>query len=140
MEFHDNYPAYEILAQHDEETGRHVRKKLMKVFWILLVVTIIEVLIGAFWSTMSASFHLPKIILIIVFIGFTLFKAGYIIMTFMHLGDESKWLKWVILGPYCAFVVYLLYMVTVTEGSYSERFRDMVDPVLKMKKEAAHHE
>ena len=141
MEFNDSFPNYEVLAQHDEAAGVHVRKKLMNVFWILLVVTIIEVLIGSFWSHFRDAFHVSKTWLIIVFIGFTLFKAGYIVMTFMHLGDENKWLRWTILGPYFAFVVYLLYMVTVTEGSYSEKYRDLLDPALMVKKEApAHHE
>ena len=141
MEFNDAFPNYEVLAQHDEATGVHVRKKLMNVFWLLLVVTIIEVLIGAFWSNFRDAFHVSKTWLMIVFIGFTLFKAGYIIMTFMHLGDENKSLRWTILGPYCAFVVYLLYMVTVTEGSYTQKYRALLDPALMIKKEAPkHHE
>jgi cytochrome c oxidase subunit IV len=73
-------------------------------------------------------------------VSFTLIKAGYIVMAFMHLGDENKALRWVILGPYCFFVVYLLYMVTVTEGSYSQTYRNLIDPALKMKKEAPAHE
>ena len=41
MEFQDNFPNYETLAQHDNEAGVGVRKRLMNVFWLLCVITII---------------------------------------------------------------------------------------------------
>jgi len=141
MEFQDGFPDYERLAQHDNEAGVSVRKNLMKVFWLLLVITLIEVAIGWFWHDIQEATHLSKTWLIIGFIAFTLLKAGYIVMTFMHLGDENKALRWCILGPYFAFVVYLVYMTSIGEGAYSQEFRNLLDPILKAKTEApAHHE
>ena len=140
MEFNDAFPNYEVLAQHDNEAGVGVRKKLMNVFWLLCVITIIELFVGFYWSHVSHAYNISKTWLIIVFVSFTLIKAGYIVMAFMHLGDENKLLRWTVLGPYCLFVVYLIYMVTVTEGSYSQTYRNLVDPALKMKKEAPAHE
>lgn len=139
MEFQDNFPNYEVLAQHDNEAGVGVRKRLMNVFWLLCVITIIELFVGFYWSHIQEAYHVSKTWLIIVFVAFTLIKAGYIVMAFMHLGDENKLLRWTVLGPYCAFVVYLIYMVTVTEGSYSQTYRDLIDPALNMKKEAPAH-
>lgn len=141
MEFQDGFPDYETLAQHDTEAGAGVRKRLMNVFWLLLAVTLVEVCIGWFWHDIQHSTHLAKTWLIIGFIMFTLLKAGYIVMTFMHLGDENKSMRWMILGPYFLFVVYLIYMTTVTEGSYSLGYRDLLNPVSETHHSApAHHE
>jgi cytochrome c oxidase subunit IV len=41
----------------------------------------------------------------------TLLKAGYIVMTFMHLGDERKGLRAVILVPYFIFMLYLIFIL-----------------------------
>jgi len=51
----------------------------------------------------------------LLFIGLTVLKAGYIVLTFMHLGDERKVLKYIILVPYFIFIVYLLF-ICLTEG------------------------
>lgn len=139
MEFNDGFPDYERLALHDNETGVTVRKNLMKVFWLLLVVTLIEVVIGWNWHDISESTGLTKTWLIITFVFFTLIKAGYIVMTFMHLGDENKWMRWAILGPYALFVVYLIYMTSVTEGTYAQGFRDVLDPVRQVENATPSH-
>ena len=44
------------------------------------------------------------------FVALTLLKAGYIVMVFMHLGDERKWLRNVILIPYTLFILYLIFI------------------------------
>lgn len=139
MEFHDSFPNYEILAQHDEATGAVLRKKLLNVFWLLLIITIIEVLIGAFWPNIRDSFNISKTWLIVVFIAFTLLKAGYIVFTFMHLGDENRALRWTVLAPVSFFIVYLVYLTTISEGTYLQKQRDLIDPALLIKQEATIH-
>lgn len=131
MEFQDNFPNYEIIAQHNNEAGVGVRKNLMKVFWLLLIVTLIELTIGWFWHDIQQATGLSKTFLIIFFVTLTLVKAGYIVMAFMHLGDENKWMRWMVLAPYCLFIVYLIYMTAVNEGAYSQGFRNLLDPVSK---------
>lgn len=113
-EFHDVYPDYEGLAHHDEATGKKIRRKLWNVFWLLLAVTVIEVVVGLY----ATDWHLGKTFLKFFFIGFTLLKAGYIVMVFMHLKDENKWTKWMILIPYGVFIGYLIIMLTIGEGNY----------------------
>jgi cytochrome c oxidase subunit IV len=51
----------------------------------------------------------------------TLVKAAYIVLIFMHLGDERKNLKYVVLLPYVIFIMYLIFIglyegVSVQEG------------------------
>jgi len=115
MEFHDNYPVYETMYQHDEEHGKKVRKKLWRVFWILLGITLLELYVG-FNAT---AWHLTGgMFLKVFFIFFTLAKAAGIVLVFMHLIDETKFFRWVILGPYSVFIVYLIFIILV-EGTYT---------------------
>ena len=145
-EFQDGFPDYERIAQHDAEAGKGVRKHLMQVFWLLFAVTIIELAVGFAWSHYELIKTISKSYLIIFFVTFTLVKAGYIVMAFMHLGDENKWLRWAILGPYALFIVYLIYMTAVTEGTYvgvHSRYKSLIEPVQQMNdtpSEPAHHE
>ncbi len=115
MEFHDNYPVYETMYQHDEESGKKVRKKLWRVFWILLGITLLELYVGfnaTKWGLTGGMF------LKVFFIFFTVAKAAGIVMVFMHLIDETKFFRWVILGPYSVFIVYLIFIILV-EGTYT---------------------
>jgi len=51
------------------------------------------------------------------YILLTVIKAGYIVMVFMHLGDERKALKVFILYPYIIFILYLMFILGM-EGLY----------------------
>jgi cytochrome c oxidase subunit IV len=127
MEFNDNYPQYELMAHHSEEDGIGIRKKLWRVFWIMLVITIIELVIGI----NQDPWHLTGTIWIkIIYITFTIVKAAYIVYSFMHLGDENKWLRRVILWPYITFALYLIAMCTITEGAYVNEHRASLDTKL----------
>jgi len=115
-EFHDNYPQYELMAHHNEEAGAEKRKKLWKVFWILLVITIAELLVGFY------NHHFPALFLKAFFIGFTIIKAYFIVMAFMHLGDEKKSFKRIVIGPFTVFIIYLI-IICLIEGVYSEKHK-----------------
>ena len=119
MDFHDNYPEYEKMSNHSEEEGQPIRKKLWMVFWIMLGVTLVELAIGTYASSMGLldSERRSSMILKIIFVGLTIVKAGYIVMIFMHLGHEVKFMKWTILAPYIVFMCYLVFIILV-EGTY----------------------
>ncbi len=124
FEEYEGYPNYEKMAIHDEAHGKVVRKKLWMVFWIMLIVTIIELLIGAFASETMAEINKEYF-----FIFFTVVKAFFIVWVFMHLGDEKKAMKYVIIAPYTLFIFYLAFMA-ITEGSYSWHVKDVVENIL----------
>ena len=42
-------------------------------------------------------------------------KAAYIVLVFMHLGDERSNLKKVIIAPYMLFIGYLIF-IAISEG------------------------
>jgi cytochrome c oxidase subunit IV len=115
MEFNDNYPPYETMAHHSESEGKVMRKSLWRVFWIMLFITILELVIGSYAPSMawSGTFGLK-----FVFIGLTLLKAGFIVWSFMHLGHETKFMKYTVLLPYSIFILYAVFVV-LTEGTYT---------------------
>lgn len=114
MEFHDNYPQYETMYHHTEEEGKKKRRTLWNVFWIMLGITLVELFVGynaTKWGLTGGA------LLKWGFIILTLAKAGFIVMKFMHLGDETKGMKYTILLPYAMFIGYLIFIVLV-EGTY----------------------
>lgn len=142
-EFHDDYPSYEHMAHHSEEAGKGKRKKLWQVFWIMLAITIVELIIGAMAPGQGWT---GALWLKVLFIGLTILKAGFIVMAFMHLGHEVKFMKYVVLLPYTVFMVYTIFII-LDEGVYSghPENRTKVDPLLiqqqvELKKGHGHHE
>ena len=120
MEFHDDFPQYEFRDQHDEVEGKKQRRRLWNVFWIMLGITIFELILGSYAASHN---NIGKTTLICVFVFFTILKAYYIVYSFMHLGHEVKPLKWIIIAPYTTFILYLVFMATVTEGNYSKEHK-----------------
>ncbi|MGB0423227.1 MAG: cytochrome C oxidase subunit IV family protein [Flavobacteriales bacterium] len=105
--------SYALNNHHDEEAGKAIRKKIWKVTALLTVITIVEVGLGvAFKRSGDMSWTIIKMTFIIL----TLVKAGYIVLSFMHLGEERKNLKLAILVPYFIFIAYLIF-IALTEGT-----------------------
>ncbi len=90
-----------------------------KVFWILLVITTVEVLLGIIKpSFLAETQFLGTSLLNHIFIIMTLVKAGYIVMVFMHLGHEKKSFRWTVLLPMLILIPYLFWLILV-EGAYT---------------------
>jgi cytochrome c oxidase subunit IV len=124
--FHHHYPEGVIAKPNT--------KWIWKVFWILLVVTLIELVVG-FKAT---DWQLNDMFLKVFFIGFTVFKAYYIVFSFMHLKDENKPMKYTVLAPFIGFIVYLVWIV-LTEGIYSKEHRAKMDSQYKAPSKVEHH-
>ncbi len=110
----DDIIEYSLDTHHSEEQGKVIRKKIYKVTIILTVITIVEVLIGAKMGR-SISSGMTWEVIKYGYIALTLVKAAYIVLSFMHLGDEKKALKYFILIPYFIFMAYLIFIL-LTEG------------------------
>ena len=102
----DDLIEYSLNSHHSEEAGKKIRKKIYLVTILLTSITIVEVLLGAFIHQSSSMWAFVKW----TFVALTILKAGYIVMVFMHLGDEKKWMRNVILVPYFLFVAYLIFI------------------------------
>ena len=103
---------YALNAHHSEEDGKVIRRNTWKVTAILTALTAVEVFMGIVFKR-AETFEWSSIKL--TFIVLTLVKAGYIVLVFMHLGDERKNLRNVVLTPYVLFIGYLLF-IAITEG------------------------
>jgi caa(3)-type oxidase subunit IV len=108
----DDIIEYSLDAHHSEEAGKKIRRKIWLVTAILTVITAFEVAVGAMVHQDNSMWWIVKLL----FIGLTLLKAGYIVLVFMHLGDEKKVLKYCILVPYFIFIVYLIF-IALTEAN-----------------------
>jgi caa(3)-type oxidase subunit IV len=104
--------SYALNAHHSEEEGRKIRSKIWKVTGILTLLTTVEVIMGIYFKR-SESFSWTAIKW--TFIVLTLVKAAYIVLVFMHLGDERQNLKRVVIAPYVIFIIYLIF-IAITEG------------------------
>ncbi len=90
--------------------GNGMVKTIWRTFWILLIVTIVEVACALIYPASA-----PRMILNVFFIAMSLLKAIYIVGVFMHLKFEAKFLIMLVLLP----TILLLYAVAImlTEGN-----------------------
>ena len=85
---------------------------IWRVFWILLIVTAVEVILGIIKpAILIDNSFLGTTLLNLIFIILTIIKAAYIVMEFMHLGHEAKGLKLTILLPCVILIPYLLFIL-----------------------------
>jgi cytochrome c oxidase subunit IV len=95
-----------IMSHHTDVASPESKsqiKRIWKVFWILLVITVAEVVVGMFFSH-----DLPKGLVAFFFLALTILKAGYIVSIFMHLGDEFRGFIATVLIPLVLFVWFII--------------------------------
>ena len=105
------------MAAHANEHKSHT-VLIWKVFGILSVITIVEVVLGII---KPASLHLTKFLgtspLNIIFLVLTLAKAYYITWDFMHMRDETTGLRRAVIWTAIFLISYLVVLVLI-EGDY----------------------
>lgn len=102
MEIQQNKSTLEVHPRNEEKI-----KKIWKTAAILLAITVAEFIMA---FTMDRG-----LILYFLFIALTIWKARYIMLEFMHLGDEVKPLFYAIIVP-LIFLIWLL-IALAKEGS-----------------------
>ncbi|MCH2229734.1 MAG: cytochrome C oxidase subunit IV family protein [Crocinitomicaceae bacterium] len=103
----DDIIEYSLDGHHSEEAGVKIRKKIWFVTALLTAITAVEVVLGMMIKQHSDFWPFVKWFFIIL----TIVKAAYIVLIFMHLGEERKGLKFVILIPYFIFMMYLIFIL-----------------------------
>lgn len=109
-----------VMAHHTDVSSPESKsqiKRIWKVFWILLVITVVEVIMGMFFSH-----DLPKALVVFFFLALTVLKAGYIVSVFMHLGDEFKGFIITVLIPLFLFVWFII--AFLADGGFWLRMND----------------
>ena len=98
-------PEISFTPQHESGT-----KRIWKTFWLLSVITIIELGIGLAIYNIHKGED-PNAALVLFFKGMvcilTLAKAYYIVSVFMHLGDEIRNMIMTIVVPLVLFVWFI---------------------------------
>ena len=83
-------------------SAAHSASLYIKIFYILLVLTIVEVAI--------VYMGLPRMLLVALLVVFAVWKASLVAMHFMHLKFEKRTLAVVALAPFilCVFLILML--------------------------------
>lgn len=110
-------------AEHTSHT-----KLIWKVFFILSVITIVEVALGIYKpDALFLNNFLGTSLLNIIFIVLTIIKAYYITWFFMHMVDETKSLRRSVVWTAIFLITYLVTLLLI-EGSY---IHDVLAPYMK---------
>ncbi len=80
----------------------HAEPNYMGVFWWLLALTIVEI------AVIYTPF--PRLMIVILLVGFAVSKVALVAMYFMHLKFEPQTLAWIALSPFilCTFLILVL--------------------------------
>src|SRR5664279_3142044 len=95
-------------------------KAVWKTFWILLCITVVELIIAIIYFETG---FINKHLLNGVFIVMTLAKAFFIVAEFMHLGHEIRNLIMSIAIPACLFIWFLIAFVWDGNSYHTLRMR-----------------
>lgn len=92
--------------------------RIWKVFGILSLVTIVEVILGILKpDSLYMNNVLGMNLLNWIFYALTIFKAYYIVWAFMHIEGETSSLRNAVVYPVVFLVIYILFIL-LTEGDY----------------------
>jgi cytochrome c oxidase subunit IV len=130
MEHHNSDPS-EVTFHHEPAQGT---KRIWKTFWLLLIITVVELALGFFMYMMEgnlASFIILFIKGVIVILS--LAKAFYIVSIFMHLGDELRNMIMTIVVPLSLFVWFI--GAFLWDGNSYRTQRNRYDPAMYLQNE-----
>ena len=101
-----HYENPEITFHPDHSGGT---KKIWKIFWVLSVLTIVELGLGYFLYAQHAELGYAAVLATKITIGvLTIAKAYYIVSVFMHLGDEIRNFIMTIIVPLALFIWFII--------------------------------
>lgn len=107
-------------------------KRIWKTFWILLIITVVEVGLGLLLYGIEES--IPGWLILFfkgMMIILTLAKAFYIVSIFMHLGDELRNMIMTIIVPLTLFIWFI--GAFLWDGNYYRTIRNRYDPSMENK-------
>ena len=127
MEHHTD-PS-EITYHHEPASST---KRIWKTFWILLIVTVVEVGLGLLLYALEPNVS-DWVVLFFkgTMIILTLAKAFYIVSIFMHLGDELRNMIMTIIVPLSLFIWFI--GAFLWDGNYYRTARNRYDPAIETK-------
>ena len=100
-------------------------KRIWKTFWVLLIITVIELGLGLLMYALHLPDDLRRLMIKGVIIILSLAKAYYIVSVFMHLGDEIRNMIMTIVVPLLLFVWFIL--AFILDGNSYKNLRNKYD-------------
>ena len=94
-----------------------ITHKIWGVLLLLSIITAIEVALGIYKPDVLMTYFLNMKILNWIFIMLTIVKAYYITWDFMHMRDETKSLRRVVVWTFIFLVCYLVWIL-IQEAGY----------------------
>lgn len=112
-------------SSHGEQQNDAI-KVIWKTFWILLVLTLVELVIGfyIFWADLPDAWL--KYVLRTLIILLMLYKAYFIVAYFMHLKHEVRNLISTILVPLLLFIWFII--AFLYDGNSYKELKNTYDP------------
>lgn len=123
QETHGHTSQEHTEAAHGDGHGFDT-KAIWRTFWILLIITCIELVVGMFIAPLFP--HTTKVWFNILYIIFTAAKAFYIIAEFMHLRHEIKNMIMTIAIPALLFIWFI--GAFLWDGDSFKNLRHRMDP------------
>lgn len=99
-----------VMSHHDDINSAESKtqiKRILKVLGWLSLITIVEIGLGIL-LTYKYPHVMSRGILNSIFLILTLVKAAYIVKVFMHLGDEVKGFRLLVLIPLVLFIWFVI--------------------------------
>lgn len=104
------------------------KKAVYRGLVLLAVLTLVEVFIALLGKGFVIDgFYLPHVLVGIVIIALSLYKAYFIVFEFMHMGHEVKGLAWSVLLPLVLLVWFVIALIY--EGKTWLAAQKINDPV-----------
>lgn len=119
--------ASEVTFHHEPRSDSV--KRIWKVFWILLIITLIELGIGVLMYLLNLPDDFRRLALKGTVTILSLAKAYFIVSVFMHLGDEIRNMIMTIVVPLLLFVWFIA--AFILDGNSYKNLRNKFDKHFK---------
>ena len=113
----------EVTFHHDPDPGSV--KRIWKTFWVLLIITLIELGIGVLMYVLNLPDDFRRLALKGTVTILSLAKAYYIVSVFMHLGGEIRNMIMTIVVPLMLFIWFIT--AFIYEGNSYKNLRNKYD-------------
>ena len=100
-------------------------KRIWKTFWVLLIITVIELVLGLVLYALDLPDDLKRMLIKGTIIILSLAKAYFIVSVFMHLGDEIRNLIMTIVVPLLLFIWFI--KAFILDGNSYKHLRNKYD-------------
>jgi cytochrome c oxidase subunit 4 len=120
----EHQPVSAEVSFHHKPAEDNV-KRIWKTFWVLLIITIIELGLGLTLYALNLPDDLRRMLIKGTIIILSLAKAYFIVSVFMHLGDEIRNMILTIVVPLMLFIWFIT--AFMLDGNSYKHLRNKYD-------------